>query len=194
MKLKKWEIALAIGLLLSVAVCALPVSAQQGISEKMIRLHILANSDSEDDQALKIAVRDAVLQEIGEQDDRITPQLLARLEQTARKAVAENGYDYHVSLSRQRMYFDTRRYEGFALPAGNYDAVRIIIGEGEGKNWWCVLFPPLCAGVCEEELNEIAIQAGLTGDEISFIREDGTVYVVQFKIAEAFGRIKAMFS
>ncbi len=89
------------------------------------------------------------------------------------------------------MYFDTRVYQGFSLPAGQYDAVRVIIGEGKGRNWWCVMFPPLCTGATRQEVEAIAQQAGLTDDEIGFIRGDGTKYVVRFKLTELWEKLKA---
>lgn len=193
MKFKKWEIALAIGMLVCVLASVFSTGTQAAISGKMIRLHVLANSDSVEDQQLKLFVRDRVLAEIGEDDSEITPELLQRLEQAAQAAVYERGFDYGVRLSRERMYFDTRHYDGFSLPAGYYDAVRVLIGEGKGQNWWCVIFPPLCAGVCEAELDEIARQAGLSDDEIAFIRGDGSVYIVRFKIAEILGKLLMKF-
>lgn len=187
MKLKKIELILFTWLAVAVTMCFISMDTQAGISEKMLRLHILANSDSDEDQALKLTVRDAVL-EIS-QGRELSEELFSDMLHEAERTIHEQGYDYDVELQKVRMYFDTREYDGFALPAGYYDAIRIIIGEGEGKNWWCVIFPPLCAGVCEEELAETAEAAGLSEDEIAYITEDGTTYVMRFKIAELIGEI-----
>ena len=107
-----------------------------------------------------------------------------QLEIWANQSLAEQGETVTARAVRTRMYFDTREYETFALPAGYYDAVRIILGEGAGQNWWCVLFPPLCSGACEEEFSQIASQHGMTPGEISFVTRDGTRYVLRFKAAE----------
>lgn len=187
MRWKRWEIALAASLLVAVLMCSVPIRAQNQLAKKLVRLHVLANSDSEADQQLKLAVRDAVLQAAdgaGEIDDT----LLYRLQQTARKTIEEEGYAYPVTVTRERTWFDTRRYETFSLPAGYYDAVRVVIGEGEGRNWWCVIYPPLCAGVCEEELADIAKEFSLSEEEISLICEEEG-YIIRFKLADLWGKL-----
>ena len=195
MKLKRWETALAIGFAIAVIFSLAPLNTQAALSEKMTRLHIIPNSDGAKDQQLKLFVRDRILEASeGFGAAEVTDGMLRELESVAEAAVREAGFDYGVRATRQRMYFDTRDYETFSLPAGYYDAVRIEIGEAEGKNWWCVLFPPLCNGVCEEDLSDAARQAGLTDEEIAFIREDGTVYVIRFKLAELWGKIQRLFS
>ena len=118
----------------------------------VLRLHILANSDSEEDQALKLKVRDRVLQtarELGLGDgcadiDSLQAQvqrMLPELLDAAQEELARNGSDDAVTACITTMYFDTREYEGFTMPAGEYRVVRFVIGEGRGHNWWCVLFP-----------------------------------------------------
>ena len=187
MRWKRWEIALAASLLVAVLMCSVPIRAQNQLAEKLVRLHVLANSDSEADQQLKLAVRDAVLQAAdgaGEIDDI----LLYRLQQTARETIEKEGYAYPVTVTRERTWFDTRRYETFSLPAGYYDAVRVVIGEGEGRNWWCVIYPPLCAGVCEEELADIAKEFSLSEEEISLICEEEG-YIIRFKLADLWGKL-----
>ena len=170
---KRWEIALAASLLAAVMMCSVPIRAQNQLADKLVRLHVLANSDSADDQRLKLIVRDEVLlaaEGAGEIDDK----LLYKLQQTARKTVEREGYAYPVTVTRERCWFDTRYYETFSLPAGYYDAVRVVIGEGAGQNWWCVIYPPLCAGVCEEDLAAIAAEFSLSDEESSLIwEEDG---------------------
>ena len=178
---------MAASLLVAVLMCSVPIRAQNQLAEKLVRLHVLANSDSEADQQLKLAVRDAVLQAAdgaGEIDDT----LLYRLQQTARETIEKEGYAYPVTVTRERTWFDTRRYETFSLPAGYYDAVRVVIGEGEGRNWWCVIYPPLCAGVCEEELADIAKEFSLSEEEISLICEEEG-YIIRFKLAELWGKL-----
>lgn len=123
------------------------------IRSDVIRLHILANSDKTYDQELKLKVRDAVLKEgadifsgnitKAEALKSISKQR-NRLKKIAEKTIKENGYNYNVTIKLENEYFETRSYGEVTMPAGKYMAVRIIIGKGEGKNWWCVMFPPLC--------------------------------------------------
>lgn len=194
MKLKNWEIGLLLGLGLLVLSCMLPIYQQEQLADKLTRLHVVANSDRPEDQALKLQVRDAVLAEIRPEDDPADEGLLSRLKAVAEGAVAAAGEDQAVTVYRTRMYFDTREYDTFALPAGEYDAVRVELGEAAGRNWWCVLFPPLCAGACQEDLEDIGSLAGLTKDEVSYISGDGTEYVIRFKIVEWWGQLKRWIS
>lgn len=154
----KWkigEISLAIGLLLALVLASfLPFEkACSQVRSDTLRLHILANSDSEEDQALKLEVRDAVLKTQGDlfgaaksKEDALETarQQMERIQQVAQQTVWEAGYSYPVTARLENLYFATREYEDFTLPAGRYDAVRIEIGEHAGHNWFCVLFPPLC--------------------------------------------------
>ena len=184
---KRWEIALAVSLLVVLMACSVPIRAQGRLADKLVRLHVLANSDSAEDQALKLTVRDAVLRAaegVGEIDDT----LLYILQQTAQKTVELEGYAYPVTVTRERCWFDTRHYETFSLPAGYYDAVRVVIGEGDGQNWWCVIYPPLCAGVCEEDLAAIGKEFSLSDEEIFLICEEEG-YIIRFKLADLWGKL-----
>ena len=187
MELKRWEAALLISLLIAVLFCMVPVQEQVLLSEKLTRLHVLANSDEPADQQLKLQVRDAVL-EAASGAVEINDALLEQMQMAAQQTVASAGYDYAVQVRRERYYFDTRRYDTFSLPAGEYHSVRVIIGDGAGKNWWCVVAPPLCAGVCEAELEEIAVSSGLSEKEISFICEEKG-YVLRFQLVDLWGKL-----
>ncbi|MEQ8176392.1 MAG: stage II sporulation protein R [Syntrophomonadaceae bacterium] len=121
--------------------------------EQYLRLHVIANSDSQEDQALKLKVRDAVVrhcrQEFTAVADarearRLAEQNIPSLQAVARQVIKEQGYDYSVQVLVGESEFPTRRYGDLELPQGRYQAVRIVIGQGMGQNWWCVLFPPLC--------------------------------------------------
>lgn len=121
--------------------------------EDLIRFHVIANSDAEEDQALKRAVRDAILEEISpqlaqsqslEQSRRILTELRPVMEEISRKVIAAWSKDYPVKTEYGEFIFPTKSYGSLILPAGEYEAVRVVIGEGKGSNWWCVLFPPLC--------------------------------------------------
>ena len=187
MKWKRWEIALVASLLAFFLVCGFPLQVQSKLAEKLTRLHVLANSDSEEDQALKLKVRDAVLK-ASAGECILDAALLDQLERAAQMEVFRNGYAYPVTVTRDNCYFDTRVYETFSLPAGYYDAVRVVIGEGVGKNWWCVIYPPLCAGMCEQDWETVAREAGLTQDEIGLIcEEDG--YVIRFQLVDWWGKV-----
>lgn len=187
MNLKRLEIALLASLLAAFLVCAFPIHAQNKLSDKLTRLHVLANSDSPEDQSLKLQVRDAVLA-ASEGEKKLDQPLLNRLQRAAQQTVYRAGYDYPVTVTREHCYFNTRTYENFSLPAGYYDAVRIIIGAGEGKNWWCVIYPPLCAGMCEADWETVAREAGLSEDEIGLICEEEG-YVIRFQLVDWWGKL-----
>ena len=187
MRLKRWEIALLASLLATLLVSAFPLGVQSELADKLTRLHVLANSDSPEDQTLKLQVRDAVLV-ASEGEPVLNEQLLQKLERAAQTEVIRRGYGYPVTVTRERCYFDTRVYETFSLPAGYYDAVRVVIGEGAGKNWWCVIYPPLCAGMCEQDWETVAREAGLTEDEIGLICEENG-YVIRFQLIDWWGKV-----
>lgn len=149
------EPILLAGLLIALVLGPLATFAQDcgQIRQEVLRLHILANSDSQEDQALKLAVRDRLLQEgtalFAQAQD--LPQAVAaareslpQLEQLAREEIARQGFDYPVTVTLAPTFFETRQYDQYVLPAGRYLAVRVVIGAGEGHNWWCVMYPPLC--------------------------------------------------
>ncbi len=176
----------AILLLLTLLVISTAAAAEQAaLSAKLTRLHVIAASDSAADQRQKLLVRDALLQE--------APSLLAdcpngdaltrRFETAAQAAMASLGSDAAVSVSLGREEYGLRRYGSFALPAGSYRSLRVVLGPGEGQNWWCVLFPPLCFA-STEEFYDTAEEAGLTEEELALITESGTGYVVRFRIVQ----------
>ena len=127
----------------------------EGVRDRVLRLHVIANSDSAEDQRVKLMVRDAILEAtgayLGEADDEaeaaeIARQMVPVMRKAAEETLRREGSDHGVTVAVGEAYFPTREYESVTLPAGEYEAVRVIIGEGKGKNWWCVLFPPLCLG------------------------------------------------
>lgn len=158
----KLDCALILGLLLALLLAPL---AQFGgecrqLENEVLRLHILANSDSPRDQEVKLAVRDAVLAGTGElfagtvnlaQAEELASENLGLIEELARQELARQGYDAPVKAELKNMYFNTRYYDNATMPAGRYDALRLTIGAGAGKNWWCVVFPPLCVEVATKE-------------------------------------------
>ena len=161
------------------------------LPENLLRLHVVANSDSEADQALKLQVRDAVLQEAGqwcrdaESMEEANVLLCTHLEGitlAAEDVVRREGFSDRVRAQVTEEYYPTRQYEGFTLPAGRYRSLRVTIGEGEGRNWWCVVFPPLCTAA-SGDVPAAALAAGLTEDQVGLITESEG-YVLKSKAVE----------
>lgn len=196
--LRLWEFALLIGAAACLISGALALQTQDRLAEKVVRLHVLANSDSEEDQALKLKVRDRLLAYtepvLKEAADRREAEALLRgqlleLERVAQEEIRANGYDYEVSARLEDTAFPTREYEGFHLPAGRYLALRLVIGEGAGKNWWCVVFPPLCAAAAEK-VPAAALAAGLSQEQVGLITEENQGYVLKSKLLEFWGEVQ----
>ncbi len=165
-------------------------AAQGRLAEQVIRLHVLANSDSQADQALKLHVRDQLLEETQRllapaQDAAGAADLLRAnldgLTQTAQAAVAAWGHDYPVSVRLEETWFPTRQYQGTALPAGDYLALRVLIGAAAGHNWWCVVFPSLCLPAVSETAQPAA---ALTQENYALITEEGAGYTFRFHLVE----------
>lgn len=168
-----------------------------GLQDNIFRLHILANSDSEEDQALKLAVRDSVIdymKEINsgsktkEETIKVVNENLKEIKEIAENKIRELGFDYEVNLEIGNFNFPTKYYGNISLPAGNYDALKINIGEAQGQNWWCSLFPPLCfidisSGYLEEEDKEI-LEDNLSEEEFMLISSSSPDIKLKFKILE----------
>lgn len=200
--LKFAEFSLLIGLLAALAWGMWSLRSQRALADKVVRLHILANSDSDADQALKLQVRDAVLvraeELLREADDRAEAEknlqaALPELRQIAQDTVSAEGYDYGVTAELADTAFPTREYDGFTLPAGDYLALRLVIGSGEGHNWWCVVFPPLCAQTTTDTA-QTAMAAGLSSEDVRLVTEDGRGYVLKFKSIELWESLRQHFS
>lgn len=195
---KKWELALLLGLCAAMLWGAWSMQRQDALAQKMIRLHVIANSDSDADQALKLEVRDkvldfttTVLQRSADMEDaqlRLREEL-TRIESIARQEISAQGYDYQVTAQLASTEFPLKEYDGFSLPAGEYMALRLVIGEGEGQNWWCVVYPPLCTAAATD-MPRTAIQAGLTDDDINLITEEDTGYVLKFRSVELWEQLR----
>ena len=186
--------------LLVAALMILPIHGEAELYDKVIRLHVLANSDSAEDQALKLTVRDAVLAYtdalLQGVTDRDTAQAtleaaLPELREVARQALIDAGAPREVEVTLGEEMYPTREYEQLAFPAGEYLSLRVMIGDAEGQNWWCVLFPPLCmTAASEKSTEEICLSAGITGEQYRMIADtDSTKYRLRFKILEVAGRL-----
>lgn len=191
-KLMQLEVALLVGLAVTLLWGVWSLQEQDALERKMIRLHVIANSDTAEDQALKLQVRDAVLVQATEilenaadmeEAQRTLQQVLPELEATAAEVVKEKGCAYRVSARLERTEFPEKVYDGFALPAGEYLALRLVIGEGAGQNWWCVVFPPLCM-TAATDLEETAVAAGMAEEDLALMTEENTGYVLKFRSLE----------
>lgn len=176
-------------------------TASEDYKNKLIRFHVIANSDSDEDQNLKLKVRDAVIDYLQpklelsssiEESETIIKSEYKELENISKNIILENGYKYDVSVGIDYSTFPTKQYSNVVLPAGEYKALRIIIGEGKGKNWWCVMFPPLCfvdeqSSIIDTDTDE-KLREVLTEEEYELIAQNNKKQVnkveVKFKIVE----------
>ncbi len=193
---KCFPLIFCLTLFLSLLRCADTERVARSVCAKTVRLHVCADSDADEAQRLKLAVRDAVLSELSpflsdcpDADaaaGRISA-LLPRAEAAARACLDENDCSLPVRASLTEERFPVRRYEGFVLPAGDYRALRVSIGSGEGKNWWCVVFPPLCLPSLEQD-DGLSV---FSPEERRLVSEDG--YELRFRISELFSELKKIF-
>lgn len=167
------------------------IATSEDISNKVLRLHILANSDSTEDQNLKLGLKNYFLENTSnlfsgktlEENIEIAKKNTLALEELCNKFITESGYDYETKVIVDKEYFDTRVYDDFTLPAGVYNSIKIVIGEGSGHNWWCIVFPSVCLYSCSESMSDY-----LTEEEMELI-SDG--YTPKFKIIEIYEKIKS---
>lgn len=193
-KLKTWELAALCALCVSLCVGTWAQGRQRDISSSLVRLHVIAASDETAEQELKLRVRDNVLEYLTPVlDNAESPEEAQRIingELTSIKAAAEacaGGRSVSVTLGQE--YYPTREYEGFTLPAGQYQSLRVILGEGKGHNWWCVVFPPLCVSAAEQNK---ALDA-MSEPERGLITEaDG--YELRFRIVELWGELMELLN
>ena len=163
---------------------------QQTLSQKMVRLHVVANSDTEEDQALKLKVRDAVLSVTeGVSTKEELQSRLPKIKEAAQECLERNGSSYVVSVTLKKENFPTRIYDTFSLPAGAYTALRVRIGAGEGQNWWCVAFPSICLRAASD-WEEAATAAGFTDTELNLMTEEHEGYSIKFKALELLQSLK----
>lgn len=175
------------------------VRDQQVLSEDVIRLHVVANSDSAEDQALKLLVKDAVVEKLeemmgsvqnAEEAKAFLSENLNQIREIAEQQIRQVGLSDEVTVALTQEIFDTRTYETFSLPAGVYESLRIVIGNGAGENWWCVVFPSLC--MPQESLEVEAAGAGFSDTLTDTLQqEDG--YEIRFWFLDMFGRIRSLF-
>ena len=194
--MKNFLFTVTVLLLLTMIIAVIPTESEAAIYDDTVRLHILARSDSEEDQAVKLEIRDRLLGKYGEElssyrdADEAKEALSLMTERIAADVNAwlcEMGCDYTAEVVIDEEWYDTREYGDFSLPAGTYTSLRVLLGGGEGRNWWCVMFPPMCLDVATGGGDD-----SYTDSEKSLITGGG--YKVKFKLLElASGAIKKLF-
>lgn len=188
--LKKWEISMLLALCITLCAGTWASARSEALSDALVRLHVIAVSDEAEEQEIKLRVRDSVLAYLEPRlegaDDAAAARELISAELDGIKAAAETaaeGREVSVTLSRE--YYPTRDYGSFALPAGSYESLRVVLGEGEGHNWWCVVFPPLCLSAAEAEN---ALET-LGGDSAQLLSGEGEGVVFKFRLLELWGEL-----
>ena len=197
---KKIKISITVGIVVAIlfSICSFAKTSEE-IRSDVLRLHVIANSDTSVDQNLKLRLRDYILQEgkdifngsvnVENAVKKIEP-VLPELEKSAKAFVNQAGFDYDVKISLSNEYFTTRTYESVTLPAGKYLALRVVIGSGEGHNWWCVMFPPMCVPAADKKDE---IENVFTDKEIKLV-ESKPKYEPRFKVVEIYEQIRETIS
>lgn len=197
---KKIKISITVGIVVAIlfSICSFAKTSEE-IRSDVLRLHVIANSDTSVDQNLKLRLRDYILQEgkdifngsvnVENAVEKIEPAL-PELEKSAKAFVNQAGFDYDVKISLSNEYFTTRTYETVTLPAGKYLALRVVIGSGEGHNWWCVMFPPMCVPAADKKDE---IENVFSEKEIKLV-ESKPKYEPRFKVVEIYEQLKEIIS
>lgn len=184
-------IFIIIALLLSGSTFVFALKCEK-IRENTLRLHIIPNSDSDYDQSLKLRIRDRLLSEMGylfgqceniDETKKLCRENLLKIKLIAANEIAKENLSYEVEAELCDMFFETRTYDNVTMPAGTYSALRITIGKAEGKNWWCVLFPPLCVSTATDKHTEL----------LEPVTDAYPKYKVKFKIVELFEKLLLVF-
>lgn len=177
--------------------CGSVLGDRQTLDQELIRLHVVAASDSREDRAIKLRVRDAVTESLqsdlarlrdAEEAKAYLEANLPKIRQIANQTLQAAGCDAEAMVSLCREVFDTRQYDTFTLPAGVYEALRIVIGDGQGQNWWCVVFPQLCLEVTGEGFRAEAAGAGFSGRLTDTLTGEG--YEIRFFFLDQLGKIR----
>ncbi len=192
--------SIIISLMLPIS-AALPSREDMQLYDKIIRLHVIANSDTNEDQALKLRVRDGILATVSELLEGVSDRAAAEavlsenldvIQNAAQSVLRAEESEYHAGVTLTKEYYPTREYEGFTLPSGEYTSLRVLIGEAEGQNWWCVLFPKMCV-TSKQKITAsddgALIEAGLTPSQVRIITGNSPDVVIKFRFIEFFSRL-----
>lgn len=197
--LKIWELSLLFALCVTLYTGLFARAEQRQLSNELIRLHVIANSDTESDQSAKLNVRDSALKVLTplledvssvSEAEKVISDVLPQLCSEAKKSLLLDGKFYSAKAELCIEQYPTKKYDGFALPSGEYISLKIILGKGEGHNWWCVVFPPLCMTSVE---NEEAFSS-LTDESAKLITNDGSEYKLKFRIIEIYQQFRQSLS
>ncbi len=198
--------AFALALCMTMAVTAYSDNVQEDLQDNLIRLHIIAESDDDADQNVKLKVRDAILKNVGEKmsvsdKDECKTEIienLGEIEHIADNVLRENGFSYTSHAEYGKFYFPEKTYKSMTLPAGEYYGIRVVLGSGEGHNWWCVMYPPLCFKEGEEVTlsreSEKILREKLDRDTYEIITQKNNEVVVKFKIVQVVQELKEKIS
>ncbi len=186
---KRWELALCLALCITFLSGLWAQSRQEALASRLVRLHVVANSDSPADQAEKLALRDKVTALLAPALAGVSSREEALAVIEAQRPALEALGDVTVSLGVES--FPTKDYVNFSLPAGDYLALRVVLGEGRGQNWWCVLFPPLCTEALATDSQETF--GLLSEDDKALVTREDEGYVLKFRVLELWGELKAQF-
>lgn len=194
MKITKIFLPVFMSLVLIVGITQPLIKTSENISDKVFRLHILANSDSTYDQNLKLGLKNYILENtsdlfIGqnlEENIDIAMESLEELYRLSKEYLESQGSNYDVKTEVIKEFFETRVYDDFTLPAGVYNSLKITIGEGKGHNWWCIIFPSVCLSACSESMSDY-----LSEDEMELVNSG---YTAKFKVVEVYEKIKSKLS
>ena len=193
------KIVKRIGFCMAVSVliwCFGVISDRKSLNENLIRLHVVANSDSAEDQSIKLQVRDAVVESLQdamkdmgnvEEAKAYIQENIPKIQEVANRVLTQAGVDADAVVTLAKETFDTRYYDTFKLPAGIYEALRITIGEGEGKNWWCVVFPGLCIPATSSGFADVAAGAGFDECLVSTLEGE---YEIRFFLLDKLGELE----
>lgn len=194
MKITKIFLPVFMSLVLIIGITQPLIKTSENISDKVFRLHILANSDSTYDQNLKLGLKNYILENtsdlfIGqnlEENIDIAMESLEELYRLSKEYLESQGSNYDVKTEVVKEFFETRVYDDFTLPAGVYNSLKITIGEGKGHNWWCIIFPSVCLSACSESMSDY-----LSEDEMELVNSG---YTAKFKVVEVYEKIKSKLS
>lgn len=188
-------------LLATLIIAAMPTESEAAIYEDTVRLHILANSDGDADQETKLEIRDRVLKKYGkalgsyltaDEAEKKAGELIDSIEEDVNLWLREMGHGYGCSVSLSREWYDTRKYESFTMPKGIYRSLVIELGSGSGKNWWCVMYPPMCLDIATEDAPKDDAVVNYTKEETLLISGGG--YRIKFKLLELASEIASKIS
>lgn len=197
--LKIWELSLLLALCVTLCTGLFAKAEQEQLASELIRLHVIANSDSESDQRAKLNVRDSVLEVLTplledvssvDEAEKVINDALPQLCSEAKKSLLLDGRFYSARAELCLEEYPTRTYYGFALPSGNYISLKIILGKGDGHNWWCVVFPPLCMTSVEDE----DAFSALSDESAKLITYEGSEYKLKFRIIELYQQLRQSLS